>query len=66
MFPLASSTMQYLRPSHKKQPLSALWDQKAQKCGMRHTVFSVVGNEYTGEWQDNKKHGEKSKLMYLV
>lgn len=58
--------MQYLQHTHKKQPLSTLWDQKAQKCGLRHTVYSAAGNEYTGEWQDNRKHGEYDKLIYFI
>lgn len=40
-----------------KKPLWIEWDRQAQKSGIRHTVFSVNGDQYTGEWQDNKKHG---------
>ncbi|CAL8278757.1 unnamed protein product [Merluccius merluccius] len=50
--------MPYLKNTHKVQPLAHLWDMKAQKNGLRQTVYSVNGDEYTGEWQDNKKHGK--------
>nr|XP_033503598.1 MORN repeat-containing protein 3 [Epinephelus lanceolatus] len=50
--------MPYFKTSKKNLPLSTLLDIKSQKCGPRCTVFSVNGNEYTGEWLDNKKHGE--------
>lgn len=30
----------------------------SQKNGLRCTVYSPSGNKYTGEWLDNKKHGE--------
>lgn len=50
--------MPYIKTSQKSQPLSTLLDIKSQKCGLRRTVFSINGNEYTGEWQDSKKHGE--------
>ncbi|KAM3874294.1 MORN repeat-containing protein 3 [Diretmus argenteus] len=50
--------MPFLKKTQKNQPLSKLWDMKAQKCGLRHTVFSANGDEYTGEWLDNKKHGK--------
>ncbi|XP_063820513.1 MORN repeat-containing protein 3 isoform X2 [Pseudophryne corroboree] len=33
------------------------WDKKAQKSGLRHTVYSVNGDQYTGEWLNNMKHG---------
>ncbi|KAK7895243.1 hypothetical protein WMY93_020568 [Mugilogobius chulae] len=54
--------MQNLRPTHNVKPLSALRDKKAQKCGLRHTVYSVSGDEYTGEWKDNKKHGKGTQV----
>ena len=50
-------------PKEKKsQPLWKEWDYEAQKKGIRNTVYSVNGNTYTGEWLDNKKHGE---LQYI-
>ncbi|ESP04174.1 hypothetical protein LOTGIDRAFT_204987 [Lottia gigantea] len=33
-------------------------DFKAKKRGVRHTVYSVNGDEYTGEWEDNKRQGK--------
>lgn len=50
--------MPFLKRPPTSPPLSTLLDIKSQKCGLRHTVFSASGNEYTGEWQNNKKHGE--------
>lgn len=43
-------------------PLWHEWDEKAQKCGLRHTIYAVNGDQYTGEWLDNLKHGK----MYCV
>ncbi|XP_069475687.1 MORN repeat-containing protein 3 [Ambystoma mexicanum] len=46
------------------------WDQKAQKSGLRHAVYAVNGDHYTGEWLDNLKHGKgtqtwkSSKAIY--
>ncbi|KFP25375.1 MORN repeat-containing protein 3, partial [Colius striatus] len=40
------------------EPLWHEWDRKAQKCGLRHTVYAVNGDQYTGEWLDNLKHGK--------
>ncbi|KAL3041767.1 MORN repeat-containing protein 3 [Trematomus bernacchii] len=54
--------MPYLQTSKKSRALSTLLDIKSQKCGLRHTIFSVIGNEYTGEWQDNKKHGKGTQV----
>ncbi|XP_042297698.1 MORN repeat-containing protein 3 isoform X2 [Sceloporus undulatus] len=40
------------------EPLWHKWDRKAQKSGLRHTVYAVNGDQYTGEWLDNLKHGK--------
>ncbi|RTG82808.1 uncharacterized protein DC041_0010822 [Schistosoma bovis] len=34
-------------------------DFKADKNGLRNTVFSVNGDKYIGEWKHNKRHGTK-------
>lgn len=62
-----TTAMQYLK-TQKSQPLSQLWHIKTQRCGLRHTVYSASGDEYTGEWLDNKKHGkmECSSLQSLL
>ncbi|XP_025897618.1 MORN repeat-containing protein 3 [Nothoprocta perdicaria] len=44
------------------EPLWHEWDRKAQKSGLRHTVYAVNGDQYTGEWQDNLKHGKGTQL----
>ena len=55
--------MPYKKVPRQKQPLWKDWDYKAQKKGTRNTVYSVNGDEFTGEWLDNKKHGESLKLV---
>lgn len=42
----------------KREPKWKEWDQLAQKEGLRAPITSVNGDIYTGEWKDNKKHGE--------
>lgn len=54
--------MPFLKRPPTSPPLSTLLDIKSQKCGLRHTVFSASGNEYTGEWQNNKKHGKGNQV----
>uniref|UniRef100_A0A672IPZ4 MORN repeat-containing protein 3 n=1 Tax=Salarias fasciatus TaxID=181472 RepID=A0A672IPZ4_SALFA len=46
----------------KGPPASAVLDMKTQKCGLRHTVFSANGDEYTGEWLNNRKHGTGTQV----
>lgn len=41
----------------KREPLWKEWDKLAQKEGTRKTFYAVGGDEYTGDWHDNKKHG---------
>ena len=31
---------------------------QAQKNGTRHTVYWTTGEQYTGAWKNNKRHGE--------
>lgn len=40
------------------EPLWKEWDYNANKRGLRHTVYLVNGDQYTGDWLDNKKHGK--------
>lgn len=49
--------MPHIKPPRQHEPLWKEWDKKADKQGLRHTVYSVNGDEFTGEWQGNKKHG---------
>ena len=49
--------MPHLKEPKENQPLWKEWDHKAQKKGIRNTVYSVNGDHYTGEWLENKKHG---------
>ncbi|BHF61213.1 MORN repeat-containing protein 3 [Sparganum proliferum] len=32
--------------------------EKAKTNGLRCTIYSVNGDQYTGEWKNNKKHGQ--------
>ena len=50
--------MPHLKEPKEKEPLWKDWDYLAQKKGIRHTVYSVNGDQYTGEWLDNKKDGK--------
>lgn len=50
--------MPHLKEPKNKEPLWKEHDYKAQKKGFRNTVYSVNGDEYTGEWLDNLKHGK--------
>ena len=55
------------KPEKDFKPLWREWDRSAQKEGQRNTVYFVNGDQYTGEWKDNKKCGKKttstSKLL---
>lgn len=43
-----------------REPNWKEWDQKAQKGGLRHTVFCGGGDTYVGHWENNLKHGKGS------
>ncbi|NXC37447.1 MORN3 protein, partial [Campylorhamphus procurvoides] len=45
-----------------REPLYYEWERKAQKCGLRHTVYAVNGDQYTGEWLNNLKHGKGTQI----
>ncbi|KAG8570549.1 hypothetical protein GDO81_011315 [Engystomops pustulosus] len=55
--------MSLLKANRGPEPLWRDWDRKAQKSGLRCTVYSVNGDEYTGEWMNNLMHG-KGKYIY--
>ncbi|XP_028680107.1 MORN repeat-containing protein 3 [Erpetoichthys calabaricus] len=55
--------MPHLMKSRQREPLWTEWDKKAQKSGLRHTVYYVGGDKYTGEWLDNKKHGKGTEFL---
>ncbi|XP_006894775.1 PREDICTED: MORN repeat-containing protein 3 [Elephantulus edwardii] len=46
----------------RSQPLWKEWDQKAQKNGLRHQVYAINGDCYTGEWTNNMKHGKGMQI----
>ncbi|XP_037135540.1 MORN repeat-containing protein 3-like [Syngnathus acus] len=49
--------MPFLKKARLSLPRSTVIDKAAKKSGLRGTIFSVNGDNYTGEWLDNKKHG---------
>ena len=56
--------MPHVKDEKRSEPLWKEWDRKAQKKGIRNTVYSVNRDEYTGEWLENKRHG--NLLGYLA
>ncbi|XP_037547770.1 MORN repeat-containing protein 3 [Nematolebias whitei] len=34
----------------------------SKRCGLRHTIFSVNGDKYTGEWLNDMKHGKGTQV----
>ena len=48
--------MPFLKPPKSAEPWKCS-DELAQKKGILNTVYSINGDEYTGEWLNNKKHG---------
>lgn len=58
--------MPFLKPLDKPQPLWKEWDQKANKKGLHKTVYSVNGDEYVGEWLDNKRSGTYSNTLKKI
>ncbi|CAH2295848.1 MORN repeat-containing 3 [Pelobates cultripes] len=50
--------MPLVKSPKKAEPPWKEWDHKAQKSGLRHSVYSVNGDEYSGEWFNNLKHGK--------
>ena len=51
--------MPMLKEARAKEPLWKDNDFKAQKKGIRNTVYSVNGDQYTGEWLSNLKEGKQ-------
>ena len=58
--------MPHLKGPKNTEPLWKEWDYKAQKKGIHHTVYSVNGDEYTGDWLDNKKDGMYCQIKYTL
>lgn len=48
----------FLKSSKKHQASSTRMDISSQQSLLQRTVFFPSGDKYTGEWLDNKKHGE--------
>ncbi|EDV29133.1 uncharacterized protein TRIADDRAFT_19040 [Trichoplax adhaerens] len=45
-----------------REPMWHEWDDKAQKKGIHHTVYTVNGDHYTGDWSNNKKNGKGTQF----
>ena len=61
LFPVRNREIQKMplkKPAKDFKPLWKEWDRDAQKHGQRNTVYFVNGDQYTGEWKDNKKCGK--------
>jgi hypothetical protein len=41
-------------------------EAKAMKTGVRATVHMVGGDEYTGEWLNDKRHGEPHVVVWIL
>ncbi|XP_072514657.1 MORN repeat-containing protein 3 [Salminus brasiliensis] len=54
--------MPHLKNLQKAESRARLWDKKAEKSGVLRTVFSVTGDQYSGEWLDNRKHGKGTQV----
>ena len=46
----------------KRQPLWKEWNYNADKRGVRNTFYAVNGDQYTGEWENNKKNGKGTQV----
>lgn len=49
--------MPILKKHLETEPLVKVVDKMAQKNGLRRTIYSINGDQYTGEWKDNMRHG---------
>ncbi|XP_054613083.1 MORN repeat-containing protein 3 [Dunckerocampus dactyliophorus] len=54
--------MPFIKTPPNAPPRSTLLENKSKKCGLRVTVYSVNGDEYTGEWLNNNKHGRGTQV----
>ena len=50
----------------KREPLWKEWNHNADKRGVRNTFYSVNGDQYTGEWENNKKNGKKFSSVLVT
>ena len=50
--------MPITKAARGREPNWKEWDSKAQKAGLRHTVFCGGGDTYVGHWENNLKQGK--------
>jgi len=65
VFTVRFAAMPFLKSPKREEPWKCS-DELAQKKGILHTVYSINGDEYTGEWLNNKKHGIKTYIFYFI
>ncbi|XP_019937150.2 MORN repeat-containing protein 3-like isoform X2 [Paralichthys olivaceus] len=56
------AVMPFFKSTQLTPQCTKLLDVKSQKCGLRHTVYATNGDKYTGEWQNNQKHGTGTQI----
>lgn len=47
------------KASQKQQTSTTVMDVRSEQSLLQRTVFFPSGDKYTGQWLDNKKHGEQ-------
>ncbi len=56
--------MPLVKGTNKKEPLWKDYERKAKRDGLRAPIYEVNLDVYTGEWKNDKKHGENGLPFY--
>lgn len=54
------------KASKKQQTSTTVMDIKSEQSLLQRTVFFPSGDKYTGQWLDNKKHGEQHTPPHTI
>ncbi|XP_062870318.1 MORN repeat-containing protein 3 isoform X2 [Trichomycterus rosablanca] len=54
--------MPRIKRASETEALVKQWNRKADKTGLLHTVYSGTGDQYTGEWSNNLRHGRGTQV----
>lgn len=54
--------MSLIKKLRTKESRWTALEKKSQKNGLQHTFFSLNGDQYTGEWKDNLRHGHGTQM----
>ncbi|KAK3522114.1 hypothetical protein QTP70_025256 [Hemibagrus guttatus] len=54
--------MPILKKHRKTEPLVKVVDKMAKTNGLRHTIYSTNGDQYSGDWKDNMRHGKGTQV----